>query len=84
MARRAGSENGTPIIKSQAIRDHMAGNATAGTKDIVAGLAAKGVKVTRALVYVIPNKANKSKRRAKRKRLDESSRGTAVNPVELF
>src|SRR4051794_22291735 len=84
MAKNGPSKNGTPINKSQAIRDHMAATPTAGTKDIVAGLAAKGVKVTPALVYLIRSKANKSKRRAKRRRFDESSRGTAVNPVELF
>jgi hypothetical protein len=84
MAKKAASENGTPVNKSQAIRDYMAGNGQAGTREIVAGLAVKGVQVTPALVYLIRSKANKSKRRAKRKRFDESSRGSPVNPVELF
>ena len=84
MAKKGPAENGTPTNKSQAIRDYMAGNLTAGTKDIVTGLAATGVKVTPALVYLIRSNANKSKRRAKRRRFDESSRGAAVNPVELF
>jgi hypothetical protein len=84
MAKKSPSENGTPINRSQAIRDFLAGDPQAGTKEVVAGLAEKGVKVTPALVYLIRSKANKSKRRAKRIRFDESSRGATVNPVELF
>jgi hypothetical protein len=85
MAKKAGSENGTPINKSQAIRDYLAGNPTAGSKDVVAGLAEKGLKVTPALVYLIKSKAKQAKRRAKRRRFDESSRGTdSVNPIALF
>ena len=85
MAKKARSENGTPINKSQAIRDYMAGNPTSGTKDVVAGLAEKGVKVTPALVYLIRSKASHAKRRARRERVVESSRQmVATNPVELF
>jgi hypothetical protein len=85
MAKKAPSANGTPINKSQAIRDYLAGNPTLGTKDVVAGLAEKGVKVTPALVYLIKSKAKQAKRRAKRDRVTESSRQmVATDPVELF
>jgi hypothetical protein len=84
MAKKAGSENGTPINKSQAIRDFLAGNPKAGTKEIVAGLAEKGIKVAPTLVYFIRSKANKAKRRARRARAEESSRQSAMaDPVAL-
>jgi len=83
MAKRAASENGTPINKSQAIRDFLAGNPAAGTKEVVAGLAEKGVKVAPTLVYFIKSKAKQAKRRAKRARAEESSRQTTADPVTL-
>ena len=85
MAKKAPSENGTPVNKSQAIRDFLKGSPKAGTKEIVAGLAEKGIKVGPPLVYLIRSKTNHAKRRANRKRFDESSgRSGKVNPVELF
>jgi hypothetical protein len=85
MAKRTASENGTPINKSQAIRDFLAGSPKAGTKEIVTGLAEKGIKVGPPLVYLIRSKANKAKRRAKRDRAVESSRGMATaDPVALI
>ena len=84
MAKKGPSENGTPINKSQAIRDFLAGNPQAGTKDIVAGLAEKGVKVAPTLVYFIKSKQRQAKRRAKRDRMAESSRQAgSKNPVEV-
>jgi hypothetical protein len=83
MAKTAASGNGLPVNKSQAIRDFLAGNPQAGTKDIVAGLAEKGIKVAPTLVYFIRSKANKAKRRARRDRAVESSRQTAADPVAL-
>jgi hypothetical protein len=84
MAKKAATENGTPINKSQAIRDFLAGSPKAGTKDIVAGLAEKGIKVAPTLVYFIRSKANQVKRRAKRDRVAESSRQSgSKNPVEV-
>jgi hypothetical protein len=85
MAKRAASENGTPINKSQAIRDFLAGNPQAGTKEVVAGLAEKGIKVAPTLVYFIKSKANQAKRRARRARAVESSRqSAAADPVALI
>lgn len=84
MAKRAASENGTPINKSQAIRDFLAGSPKAGTKEIVAALAEKGIKVAPTLVYFIRSKANQAKRRAKRERAMESSRqSVTTDPVAL-
>ena len=83
MAKRAASENGTPINKSQAVRDFLAGSPDAGTKEVVAGLAEKGIKVAPTLVYFIKSKANQAKRRAKRARAVESSRQTTADPVAL-
>jgi hypothetical protein len=78
------SENGTPINKSQAIRDFLAGNPAADTKAVVAGLAEKGLKVAPTLVYFIKSKQRQAKRRAKRDRVAESSRQTSSpNPVEV-
>jgi hypothetical protein len=53
MAKKAASENGTPINKSQAIRDYLAGNPAADAKTVVGALAEKGIKATPALVYLI-------------------------------
>ena len=84
MAKRAASENGTPINKSQAIRDFLAGSPAADTKTVVAGLAERGVKVAPTLVYFIRSKQRRAQRRAKRERVAESSRQTAAgNPVEV-
>src|SRR3954464_5721612 len=99
MAKRVPSGNGTPINKSQAIRDFLTGNPAADTKAVVAGLAEKGVKVAPTLVYFIKSKrrqadrrgqagpggrAGPPNRRAKRGRVAESSRQTGSrNPVEV-
>jgi hypothetical protein len=84
MAMRAASGNGTPINKSQAIRDFLAGNPSADTKAVVAGLAEKGIKVAPTLVYFIKSKQRQAKRQAKRAKLAESSRQMGSNnPVEV-
>ena len=84
MAKKAASENGTPINKSQAVRDFLAGNPGADTKAVVAGLAERGVKVAPTLVYFVKSKQRQARRRAKRDRVAESSRQTGSrNPVEV-
>src|SRR5688572_17337201 len=84
MAKKAALENGTPINKSQAIRDFLAGNPAASTKTVVAGLAEKGVKVAPTLVYFIKSKQRQARRRAKRDRVTASSRQASIrNPVEV-
>src|SRR3954451_13653882 len=70
--------------KSEAIREVIAQNPTAGTKDVIAQLAARGIKVAPTLVYYIKSKQNQQKRKQKRERVAASSRTTpARNPVEL-
>jgi len=54
------------INKSQAIRDALSENPKAGSKEIVARLAEKGIKVSGTLVYYIKSKARKVKRQQKR------------------
>lgn len=84
MAKNSASGNGASLNKSQAIREYFAANPKAGTKDVVAALGEKGVKVAPTLVYFIKSKLNKARRRAKRERVAESSRGTSArNPVEV-
>jgi hypothetical protein len=84
MAKKATSEDGTPINKSQAIRDFLAGNPAAGTKEVVTGLAEKGIKVAPTLVYFIKSKAKQAKRRARQARAVESSRQTSTaDPIAL-
>jgi ABC-type Fe3+ transport system substrate-binding protein len=70
--------------KSEAIREVIAQNPKAGTKDVIAQLASKGIKVAPTLVYYIKSKQNQQKRKQKRERVAASSRTTpARNPVEL-
>ena len=83
MARQAAG-GGTPVNKSQAVRDFLAGHPDADTKAVVAGLAEKGVKVAPTLVYFVKSKQRQARRRAKRDRAAESSRQAgSKNPVEV-
>jgi hypothetical protein len=76
--------DGKPVNRSEAVREALAQNPRAGSKEIVAALAARGVKVTPTLVYYVKSKQNQAKRRAKRAQVAESSRETGVpNPLEL-
>src|SRR6476469_172426 len=76
--------SGTPVNKSQAIRDVFADNPKADTKAVIARLAEKGVKVSPTMVYYIRSKQYHAKQKAKRERAAESSRiAGAANPVEL-
>jgi len=54
------------VNKSQAIRDALSENPKAGSKEIVARLAEKGIKVSSTLVYYIKSRARKVKRQQKR------------------
>ena len=76
--------NGQPTNRSEAIREAIAQNPTAGSKEIIAALAARGIKVAPTLVYYVRSKQNHASRREKRARVAESSRKTTSdNPVEL-
>jgi hypothetical protein len=84
MAKKEVSENGRPVNKSQAIRDDLAANPKAESKDVIARLAEKGVKVSPTMVYYVKSKQKEASRRARRERVAESSRQTGTrNPVEV-
>ena len=76
--------NGTPINKSDAVREELAKNPKAGSKAITAALAERGIKVAPSLIYFVKSKANQKKRNARRDLAEETSRQAgAVNPLEL-
>jgi hypothetical protein len=68
------------VNKSAAIREAMEQNPKAKTREIVALLAEKGIKVAPTLVYYIKSHARHAKRKARR--MQAMARG-AGNPVEL-
>jgi len=75
--------NGKPN-RSDAIREHLAANPKAGSKEVIAALAAKGVKVSSTLVYYVKSKQGQANLRAKREVVAEQTRKSGVaNPVEL-
>lgn len=78
------NQDGKPINKSAAIREMVAQNPHAQSKEIVALLGQKGIKVQPSLVYYIKSKQRNQKRRQKRQRVTETSQNTgSSNPVEL-
>jgi hypothetical protein len=83
MAKQEASSNGS-INKSQAIRDQFAADPKADSKTVINRLADKGIKVSPTMIYYIRSKDKLAKRKAKRDRVEASSRATAVaNPVEV-
>lgn len=84
MAKKSTASNGNPGSKSEAIREALAQNPKATSKEIIALMAGKGIKVAPTLVYYVKSKRNLAKRRQKRERIAAASRKTATtNPVEL-
>src|SRR4051812_3272602 len=80
----AAGGNGKPGNKSEAVREALAQNPQATSKEVVAQLADRGIKVDPTLVYYVRSKQKQAKRRQRRERVAESSRQNAVgNPVEL-
>jgi hypothetical protein len=77
--------DGKSVNKSAAIREVIAQRPQARSKEIIALLAEKGVKVRPTLVYYIKSKENHHKREEKRKRAAETSKKSgAGSPVELI
>jgi hypothetical protein len=71
------------VNKSEAIREALAQHPQAQTKEVVALLAEKGIKVQPSLVYLIRSK-QRQRRRQKRERVAQTSAKTgSVDPVEL-
>jgi hypothetical protein len=84
MTKKESADGGRPVNKSQAIRGVLAQNPAAETQLVIDQLAETGVKVSRTMVYYVRSKMKQARRKAKRERVAESSRGTGVaNPVEL-
>jgi hypothetical protein len=65
------------VNKSAAIREALEQSPKAKTKEIVAALGAKGIKVAPTLVYYIKSHARHAKRKARRMQF------SAGNPAEL-
>ncbi len=69
--------------KAKAIREELAANPTAKVSEVVATLAAKGIKVLSNQVYIIKSKARGRKRRAKRDAaIASGQRQGFANPAE--
>jgi len=78
------STDKTPGSKSEAVREALAQNPEAGTRELIAKLASNGIRVAPTLVYYVRSKQNQARRRLKRARVAEASQRTASrNPVEL-
>jgi hypothetical protein len=75
---------GKPANRSEAVREALAQNPAAGSKEVINLLATKGVKVSPTLVYYVRSKQNQARRRARRAEVAAESRRTATtDPVEL-
>jgi hypothetical protein len=78
------SANGTSGNKSEAIREELAKDPKAGSKAIIEALAARGIKVTSSLVYVVKSKSSQAKRKARRANAEEAGRSAGFsNPVDV-
>jgi hypothetical protein len=79
-----GDGNGRQDNRSAAIREALASNPKATSKEIVALLADRGLKVSPTLVYYVKSRQKHANRKQKRARMAEASRQTkAPNPVDL-
>src|SRR5688572_1166459 len=84
MSKSSPPADGKPVNRSEAVREALAQNPKAGSKEVITQLAAKGLKVSPTLVYYVKSKQNQARRRAKRAAADAESRRTATtDPVEL-
>jgi hypothetical protein len=69
----ARSKGNGGVNMSQAIRDVLAGNPKLRTKEIIAQLADKGIKVRPTLVYYIKSKENQQRKKDKRQRAEAAA-----------
>lgn len=78
------TNSGGKLNKSQAIRDTIAANPKIKTREVVAQLATKGIKVTPTLVYFIKSHEKKAKRKQNREQVTESMRRAgATSPADM-
>ncbi len=79
------SPDGKGPNKSEAIREVLAQNPKAQSKEIIDILAQRGIRIQPSLIYMVRSKQRQQKRRQKRERAVESSARTGVaNPVALI
>ncbi|MCE9561258.1 MAG: hypothetical protein K8U57_04310 [Planctomycetes bacterium] len=84
MSKKSPSENGAPVNKSDAIRDYLGTNPKANSKEVVAALGEKGIKVAPSLIYFVKSRASHAKRKARREQMAEGlSKSGVVTPVDL-
>ena len=84
MAKSNPSENGKGINRSDAIRDYLALNPKATSKEITAALAEKGIKVASSLIYFVKSKASQKRKKARREKVAETFRESgSPNPLDL-
>jgi hypothetical protein len=80
----AGQSHQKDSNRSQAVREALEKSPKAGSKEIIAQLAGRGIKVSPTLVYYVKSKQNQARRKEKRARVAATTRGTGVtNPVEM-
>ena len=73
------------VNKSQEIRNALKENPSAKSNEIVAALAAKGIKVASSLVYMVKSQMRRKKQRQKREQAATTSKRTGIaNPVDLI
>ena len=72
------------VNKSDAIREYLSKSPKATSKEVVAALAEKGIKVAPSLIYFVKSKAIHARRKASRESAAEGLRSSGMmNPVEL-
>ena len=71
-------------VKSAAVRELLEQNPKMSVPDVVAALEARGISVTRNLVYLNKNKMRARRRRQQRERAMAAGRNAGIaNPAEL-
>jgi hypothetical protein len=79
----AKSNSGKTPTKADAIREALAADPKASTKEVLATLAARGIQTSANHVYLIKSKNKDAKRRQKRLRLaDTTSKAGMPNPTQ--
>jgi len=84
VAKKDSPENDISVNKSDSIRDHIAKNPKATSKEIVAALGERGIKVAPSLIYFVKSRAMHAKRKASRDKVAEGlSNSGLASPLDL-
>ena len=82
MAKKRTSQDG--VNKSAAVRELLSQSPNMPTRDVVATLAQRGIRIHANLVYLIKSKAKASRRKAKRQQATQNGVALGIaNPVQL-